>query len=159
MDFSSIKWGDVPTWFAAIGTVATFIIYYFLLRGEIGKREDEKKEREIFTQRRISAWIDGETLIIQNKGYEPIYYLVVYYGPMGINFRSLDEPGKHTELVIGTLGPDQRIEEKIKRHRVEREIFPDIPEVEMEFTDCQGKHWVRESSGMLKEVKSRRPFD
>jgi len=77
MSLSSIKWGDVPTWFAAIGTVATFIIYYFLLRGEIEKRENEKREREIYTQKRISAWIDVDTLIIQNKGYEPIYNLVV----------------------------------------------------------------------------------
>jgi hypothetical protein len=35
MNLSFINWGDVPTWFAATGTVATFIVYYFLIRGEI----------------------------------------------------------------------------------------------------------------------------
>jgi hypothetical protein len=157
MDISSIKWGDVPTWFAAIGTVATFIIYYFLLRGEIAKREDEKKERDTYTERRISAWIDVETIIIQNKGYEPVYHLVVYFGPMGVAFRPYS--GKHIEMVIGTLGPDQRIEENTSRYDLKTGIFPDIPKVELEFTDCKGRHWVRESNGLLREVKSRRPFD
>ena len=157
MDLSSIKWGDVPTWFAAIGTVATFIIYYFLLRGEIAKREDEKKERDNYTERRISGWIDGETLIIQNKGYEPVYYLVVYFGPMGVTFKP--DSGKHVEMVIGTLGPDQRVEENISRYNLKTGIFPDIPKVELEFTDCKGRHWVRESNGLLREVKSRRSFD
>lgn len=79
---------------------------------------------------------------------------------MGIDFKNLDESGDHTELVIGTLGPEQRIEEKILQHRVQRGIFPDIPEVELEFTDCQGKHWIREANGLLHEVNNyRRPFD
>jgi hypothetical protein len=157
MDLSSIKWGDVPTWFAAIGTVATFIIYYFLLRGEIAKREDEKKERDTYTERRISAWIDGENLIIQNKGYEPVYHLVVYFGPMGVTFKP--DSGEHIEMVHGTLGPEQRIEENISNYNIKTGIFPDIPDVELEFTDCKGRHWVRKPNGLLHEVNYRRSFD
>ena len=152
-------WGDVPTWLAAIGAIIAAFIYGLLLFWEIKKRKEEKRERETFTQRRISAWIDDKTLIIQNKGYEPVYYLVVYYGPMGADFRSVDDPGNHTELVIGTLGPDQRLEEEISRENLETGIFPDIPKVEIEFTDCEGKHWVRRANGLLQEVSSRRPFD
>jgi len=152
-----MKWGDVATWFAATGTIATFIIYFFLLRGEISKREDEKKEREIFTVRRISAWIDEGKLIIQNKGYEPVYHLVIYFGPMGTDFKP--DSDKHIEMVIGTLGPEQRIEEDVSKFGLKTGIFPDIPDVELEFTDCKGSHWVRKSNGLLHEVKYRRSFD
>jgi hypothetical protein len=157
MNFQSIEWGDVPTWFAAIGTVATFIIYYFLLRGEIAKREVEEKERDNFTVRRVSAWIDGETLNIQNKGHDPVYYLVVYFGPMGVKFRP--DSGKHVEMVVGTLGPDQQQEVNISEYILKTGIFPDIPKVELEFTDCKGRHWIRESNGLLREVDHRRSFD
>jgi hypothetical protein len=150
-------WGDVPTWFAAIGTVGAFVVYYFLFRGEIAKRDDEKREQDIFTARRISAWIDEETLIIQNKGYEPIYYLVVYFGPMGVIFRP--DSGEHVEMVIGTIGPNQKMDINISKYNLKRGIFPDIPEVELEFTDCKGRHWVRQSHGLLREIEYRRPFD
>jgi hypothetical protein len=154
----SLKWGDVPTWFAAIGTIATFVVYYFLLRGEIRKREEEKREAERHTQKRVAAWIDIDKLKVQNLGEEPVYDLVVYYGPMGTDFDHIEDPG-WIELVIGTAGPGQKMEEDIDAEWLKSGHFPNVPEVGLEFTDCNGSHWRRESTGRLHPIAFRRPFD
>ena len=156
---STINWGDVPTWIAAVGAILTVIVYYHLLRGEIRKREEEKELRSQYTQRRVAAWYDNNSVIVNNAGDEPVYNAVVYVGPMGINFDSQEDVGKFIETVLGTLGPGHQIQEPVSPRFTISGQFPDIPEVAIEFTDCDGKHWRRESRGQLHKVAYRRPFD
>ena len=154
---NKINWGDIPTWLAAIGTISTFIIYYFLLRVEISKRDEERELQKQYTQRRISAWVDNNIVFIKNGGIEPVYHAVVHVGPMGTKFEV--DSGKHIEIVLGNIGPGQQIEEPVMERFLKGEIFPIIPEVAIEFTDCEGKYWRRESNGNLSQVKHRRPYD
>jgi len=157
--WENIKWGDVPTWIAACGAITAAIIYYLLLKSEIRKREEEKELRSQFTQRRVAAWYDDGNVIVKNSGDEPVYFVVVYVGPMDVNFDSQEDVGRFIETVIGTLGPGYQTQYTVPDHFTESEYFPNIPQVTIEFTDCDGKHWRRESSGQFHQTPYRRPFD
>lgn len=158
--FSHINWGDVPTWVGAVGAIGAFVVYYLLLKGELLQRQEEVELRRSYTPRRTAAWTDGpNSLVIQNGGDEPVFALVVYVGRMGTDFNDVEQMGSWYELVVGTMGPGTKFDETVSETYTAGEHFPDIPEVAIEFTDCNGTHWRREPGGKLHTIKTRRSYD
>lgn len=161
-------WSDVPswlstlgtwiaaigTWMAAAGAIAAAIVYYFLLHGELKKRHEEAEDSRKLAAKRTSAWMEGDRLVAQNRGEEPIYNVIVFVGEIGDDFdASIDNLIRYR---FSSIGPDDRRELPLRKS-IERGTIPRDPDVAIEFTDCSGQHWRRESSGGLKEMQVRRP--
>ena len=159
------QFGALNTLFSGLacgGIIFTLYLTYRQLQLQHRDFEDrlnkETEFRRTYTPRRTCAWTDETFLIVQNSGDEPVFELVAYVGPMGTDLNDPEQAGRFLELVIGTVGPGAQIKEDLK-DAPSCGHFPDIPEVAIEFTDCDETHWRRESQGSLKSVKSRRPYD
>lgn len=162
------QFGALNTLFSGLacsGIVFTLYLTYRQLHLQHRDFEDrlnkEAEARRTHTPRRTCAWTDETNLIVQNSGDEPVFDLVAYVGPMGTDFNDPEHAGQFLELVIGTVGPGAQIKEDLKVFLEEAPCvrFSNLPEVAVEFTDCNGSRWRRESRGPLKSIKSRRPYD
>jgi len=152
-----VEWGDVPGWFAAIGTVGALFVALVLLHNE---RRDRERAAEVADQKPadgIFAWVAPRTdaggwqTFVHNRSDEPVYDAVVYFTPL------TDPPMPTVESVWGTIPPG---ETKPGDRYGDRpaDIFG-IPPVEIEFTDGRGRHWRRNSEGKLQQIDHRSPFD
>jgi len=158
-------WGDVASWVSAIGTAGALLIALWLLFEDLKDKRSLRQADKERVARRVSGWcevIDNKaTLWIQNLAEEPAYDVVGYVGKSGTDLEALPEPDNmYMEPVFGIVPPGQKLDFEIEdtQYYVSG-IFPDIPEVAIEFTDANGLHWRRLSSGLLKSISSRRPFD
>ncbi len=68
------------------------------------------------------------------------------------------EPFADIEVVLGTVPPRQTISETVDYAMLESRVFGH-PSVEVEYTDPEGKDWLREQSGRIRRIDFRRPFD
>lgn len=158
-------WGDVPSWFSAIGTVGALLAALWLLREDLRDRRANRRADRERTARRISGWCDMDTeparLWVQNLAEEPVYDVVAYVGKRGTNLSALPEPeNRYMEPVFGVIPPGQKLDFEISDSALISEApFPDIPSVAVEFTDPNGVHWRRLEDGSLREIAFRRPFD
>ena len=171
MDEASVI--DWASWLSAVGTVGAFGVSLWLMSVQMNDRRKDKEEAKKENAKRVSAWYDDvhpnpdkANIWVQNLGDEPIYFAVVRAGRAGVDF-SLPpgindhlpegENNQYTEFVFGHVAPGQKLNWNIKK--LAGGHFPDIPEIELEFTDAAGRHWLRRSEGGLQEIACRRPFD
>jgi hypothetical protein len=165
--YSSLNLQDLASWLSAIGTVGAFFVALWLLFIQMQDRKATALETEKKNARKISAWCDIEdnkmALWVQNLSDEPVYYLVAYVGKMGVDLEALPEPeNMYIEPVFGTVPPGTKLDFIIDQNMqkyIKGEQFPDIPEVAIEFTDTNEKHWRRLQTGQIKKIDFRRPFD
>ncbi|GBE22664.1 MAG TPA: hypothetical protein ENH00_13925 [Actinobacteria bacterium] len=154
---ASIEWGNVPDWFAAIGTVGTLLVALLLLGNEM---RDRRRAAEIADQKPadgVFVWVTPRTdaggwqTFVHNRSDEPVYDAVVYFTPL------TEAPMPTVEAVWGTIPPGETTPGDRYGDRP-TDIFG-IPAVEIEFTDGRGRHWHRDSEGQLQQVDQRTPFD
>jgi hypothetical protein len=158
---ADIPWGTVPDWVAAVGTVGSLFSALYLLKHEIDERKHLRATRETEAARAVSAWCqcedDKHILNVRNGGEEPIYDCMVYADPLGAE--ALAEGRTHgLEVLFGTVPPGSTLDDPRHNLKLQSDRFG-FPTVEVEFTDAQGRHWRRDSTGRIKSIKSRRPFD
>lgn len=85
---SALVWGDVATWLAGIGTVATLIFavvqWRILRKQSLAELSAQTKEQRVAQARRVSAWFDGSNpalvgfVRVSNTSSEPVSCVVVY---------------------------------------------------------------------------------
>ena len=157
---SGVKWGDVATWVAGFGTIATFIVAFYQIhieREERKKREYESRSRDMRDQaEHISSWIVKESsdhsklwIAISNQSTRPVYQVVVSLimvqgsGPhdgkdtpsTGRVLLSVAPPGvTYTSLTADYHG--------MSRH----------PGIEIAFKDAISRSWIRKGNGDLIEA-------
>lgn len=165
VQLSAEVWGDVASWISAIGTAGALLIAMLLLRIESKERLAQRESMKRNVARKISGWCevnnDHAVLWIQNLSDEPVYYVVGYIGKQWTNLEDLpDDDNEYIETVYGTVPPGTKLDYRIEDVKYfKRGLFPDIPEVAIEFTDANGLHWRRLSNGKLIHLVCRRPFD
>ena len=157
---TGVKWGDVATWVAGMGTVATFIVAFFQIQTERKsrtKREEETHARKIRDQaEHVSSWIVKESadhskiwIAVSNQSTRPVYQAIVSLvmiqgsGPR----EGTDTPA--TERVCLSVAPPGVVYTSIPAdyHGMSRH-----PGIEVAFKDAIGKYWVRRGSGDLLEI-------
>ncbi len=160
----TINWAE---WLSAIGTIGAFGVSLFLLWMQQRDNQKISREKDSTQARQISVWI-GESkssskykkLWVQNLSEEPIYHLVARYGKMGVDFNKLPATNNnYIDLVWGNLPPKAKESETISAEFVSGDYFPDIPSVEIEFTDANSKHWRRNAMGNIENIRFRKPID
>lgn len=62
------------------------------------------------------------------------------------------------EIVFGTVPPKQTQSDEIDYDTLQSDVFGH-PLVEIEYTDTEGRHWIRNYTGKIEEIEFRRPFD
>lgn len=164
----TITWINlIPDWLTALGTILALLFSAMVLLIQRNDRNEELKNQEYNQVRRVNAWCKNESnslgrsvLFVQNLNDDPVYHLVVRVGKFDVDFQQPSEEGNaYAEYVWGNLGPQMREDRVISSELVIGSQFPDIPSVEIEFTDCNGCHWKRDSMGKLEKIESRRPYD
>jgi hypothetical protein len=138
-----VKWGDAPTWVAAIGTVGAFGCSLYLLWQAIQLRIRDQA-------RLVSAWIAGDpetwrtgyAIRVSNRSDEAVY-----------NFRALlqTSSGQHevhsSKYVPSRQGATRTFYETPGLPPPESE---NIDGLVVEFTDASGRAWQRDVHGHLK---------
>lgn len=152
----TVDWGNVPGWFAAVGTVGALLVAFWLLRREI---DDKRSMADVVDQKPASGvfvWVEprsdagGWQTWATNRSDEPVYGAVVYFTPL------TDPPMPTVESVWGTIPPGEaRVGDSYGDHP--SDVFG-VPPVEIEFTDGRGRHWRRGVAGELREISQRAPF-
>jgi hypothetical protein len=144
---------DAPSWFAAAGTVAAVVVALWVALREGRRRRLEERR---FQAELITAWVafddpEGKypyvKVAVANASHQVVYRLVVSLGDASRggfrpdaplqwrNFVSQLPPGETLVDVDWTTGVSAR------------------PSVGIAFQDAAGRHWIREMSGKLVEVK------
>jgi hypothetical protein len=155
------RWGTLPDWLAAVGTVGAFGITYLLLR----KEQEDRRQAQA---RLVSAWLHrrlvqaklggeeiGESLrvemVFKNGSDEPVYDVKVTVVPRDGPFASDPDaaPWPSAGTVRGRMSllPPGEI------------LMLDAPGISgqfeslaigLSFNDAQGRRWKRLSKGSLK---------
>lgn len=158
---TGIKWGDVATWVAGVGTIATFIVALLQIKTERDARIKREKETHVRKMRdqaeHVSSWILKESpdhskvwIAVSNQSTRPVYQVIVSLvmiqgsGPRD----GKDTPS--TEQVHLSVAPPGVIYVSIPAnyHGMNRH-----PGIEIAFKDALGKCWVRKGSGDLVEIE------
>jgi len=159
----NIQYGDLATWFAAVGTVAAFFLAFWQLGTDRRRRRKERVEEQA---RKVSAWVAKEApskvkgqpprawIAVQNNSSEPIYEVIatiVRFPHMpakdGVDdgkgvpldfrtFLSVVPPGKYYSSVNGGYRG-----------------MSFQPAVEIAFKDKNGRSWLRTRNGGCFELK------
>jgi len=147
----SLNWGSVPDWFAATGTILAVIVA-LTIAGRDTRRVLSLNRRS--QARKISAWqqiVQGtEVPVIINTSTLPIYDIVVSYG-VAYGAGDAYMTGNENQVFIQKLPPG--------RWRIK--LSPQKPEEGMHirlslsicFRDADGNFWLRDATGVLKEIK------
>ena len=158
---TGIRWGDVATWVAGIGTLATFFVAFLQIRTERkarNRREEETHTRKMRDQaEHVASWIVKESsdhstlwIAVSNQSTRPVYQVIVFLvmiqgsGPR----EGKDTPS--TERVCLSVAPPGVIYVSMPAnyHGMHRH-----PGIELAFKDALGKCWVRKGSGDLGEIE------
>jgi len=170
-----VHFGDVPTWLAAIGTVAAFAVAFVQIRTE--RQSRHQKDRADLAERHVAhatlvAAIrgpeesdqqgDGRTAVdCINSSREPVYNVVAT-----IVFIQGAAPHTTEEMLEVRLGQDPPQSIPVATLGV---LPPGVwrawaagigwtgvmagrPGVEIAFTDRSGNHWIRRANGSLDEL-------
>lgn len=129
-------YGDLPSWFSAIGTVGAFSIALYLLWLNIVDRRSIQLRETESSCRSVSAWYDlgGEKPVIwvQNLGREPVYDLVVYVGNADVDFNApCDDSNYYIEVVFDIIPPGGRLDCNVEKACISGAPFPDLPAIEL----------------------------
>jgi hypothetical protein len=151
MPLSQVQLGDLPTWISSIGTAGALGVSVWLLAREIRDRRNRENERRASQASLVAGWTSGYLTTgdpypeihvrIRNGSFLPVYQLSmkVAAGVRGTFVRFLN-----------AMGPDETREFRI--------ILPAHPRGEifapaLTFADAAGRQWLRETSGVLRQVK------
>lgn len=160
------RWGDYPTWLAAVGTIAAVIVALALAGREARhrKRESERNQAEL-----ITAWLipDGDLttsgLVLpvigivnasQQLAYRVIASLVPVRGAIRDDFReSIGRPAGAFRAFKGELPPGRTNLEVENPGGGMHIRFA----VELSFRDAAGRTWVRKADGQLVRIRTEPP--
>lgn len=128
-ELDSLRWGDVPTWVAALGTVAALFIALRTLKGEIAarraaeeSRKDDEADRDAQQARLIraharDAMLLGLVITVRNHSEAPVFGLSLvglrttpwepdlYYAHGITGECDVLEPKETVEWTVGTYRP------------------------------------------------------
>jgi hypothetical protein len=156
------RWGDYPTWLAAIGTILAVVVALGLASRESRdrRRADERRQAEL-----ITAWLEtvgdattaGLVMPVvaivngsQQLAYRVIASLVPVRGAISDNFREVigRQPGEFRafkgELPLGRTNIEIRHPGGGMHIRFA---------IEIAFCDAAGRSWVRTAQGELKRIR------
>jgi hypothetical protein len=156
------RWGDYPTWLAAIGTILAVVVALGLAgrEGRQRRRQQERLEAEL-----VTAWLErmgGPTV----QGPEPAI-IVVVNGSQQLAYKVIAS----LVPVRGAISDDFR--QKIGRSAADFRAFKgELPPgrtnlevewpgggmhirfgVELAFRDAGGRNWIRTADGQLKRIQ------
>lgn len=167
MDFGAVSWGDVPTWFAGIGTTAAVGVSLRQVYIERTARLHEEAlaaEAEHRAQAsRVAAWYDGsleptegapDVFGISNRGTLPIYEvvlsLVMTRGSGSTKGEEIAPDDFGSRAILPVLPPGTwAVHHPYSGWRG----MLRYPGVEVAFLDADGSSWVRRASGQLEQIQ------
>lgn len=153
------RWGDYPTWLAAIGTVGAVIVALFLAGADARRRAREQHARQAEL---VTAWL-GPVPQATEDDLTPLRAVTLLNGSQQLAYRVIAS----MVPVRGAVRPDFRTNAGDFRAFV-GELPPGrtdltIPHpgsgmhirwaVELAFMDAAGHSWVRGPDGRLKKVR------
>ncbi len=141
----------------AVRTVATI---------EIDRRSDEVADRakaaeaaEIYPATHVHGWCEGNdsgwTVHVSNTSDEAVLDVVAYVDPLAPEH--VGGPNAAVEVLFGTLPPGAERSDSYGGLPPEDDWFH-IPDVDVEFTDQSGRHWLKKSKGDVGKRDARRPM-
>lgn len=149
---SAIRWGDVPTWVGALGTLAAFVIALGIYAGSVSERRKEHA-------RKVSGWVPGGPAIVPagaKLGASPTFATVstlqllikIHNGSDEVisDVRAIVVSADGTDLGLDPIGwtdvgPGQDIE--ITTFTPDRGLVRGELRLRIEFTDAGGRKWSR----------------
>jgi hypothetical protein len=154
-----VKWGDAPTWFAAIGTIGAVVVALRVAFGESHRRAraDERRQAEL-----ITAWVSssgglnsggidkrGIFVRVANASSQAAYRLIVSScdatrqgeRPQGVS--PWDWRAFISELPPGEISVFVEWEPQMSSR----------PAAEIAFQDSAGRRWRRDYQGALEQLK------
>jgi hypothetical protein len=157
------RWGDYPTWLAAIGTVGAVFTAVVIAGRDARER---RRERERQQAELITAWLDqigGPTtagLVLpviaivngsQQLAYRVIASLVPVRGAITDDFRQrMEREGEAFRVFVGELPPG-RTNRQVEYPGGGMQIrFA----VELALRDAAGRSWVRTAQGDLQRIRT-----
>jgi hypothetical protein len=146
----ALDWGNVPAWFAAVGTVGAFAGTWWVIRGDSKRRAAERLEKEYDEAAKVfvtaSADIPlGETEVmtkihVENRGRRPISELLV------VNVMN----PRQTSGYIPSIGPDTSGSAYMRFNSSDYdEDGKFIGLFVVEFSDLTGSEWVTDTDHKL----------
>jgi hypothetical protein len=140
--------GDVPSWFAAIGTVGALAVSLLLLRMTLNDRKAERNDRRMAQAHLVAAWLhlyEADTqpypelrIRIRNGSELPIYAVALNIN-VGVRGTFVRQPG--------AMAPGETRELRVQIPAYPRlDVRPSVA-----FTDAAGNRWLRTSNGQIKE--------
>jgi hypothetical protein len=159
---SADRWGDYPTWLAAIGTLAAVIVALYLAGQDSRRRSRQQRAHQAEL---ITAWLTdvrgvhehgkqqrcGIAILngSQQLAYHVIATLVDVRGTAGYDFRERGGLNPYAfRAFVGELPPG-RTDVQVDYPGVAMHIRW---VVELAFKDAAGVTWVREADGRLKSI-------
>ncbi len=149
-----VQWGDAASWLAAVGTIAAagVALGLSLREGRRRSAEDRRRQAEL-----ITAWVAVEDpedrypyvpVAVANASHQVAYRLVVSLGDAFRGGHRPDDPLLWRNFVWQLPPGEKRVDVDWTAGMGAR------PGVQIAFQDAAGRHWIREVSGKLVEVKT-----
>lgn len=153
------NWGDVPTWFAAVGTFGSLVAGGVLLRQQ-GRQISELKRNDAKSQAKlVSAWpvsaarpnggssrVESVTVTIQNVSDEPVWECKIWVWS-GNTQVPVDRKAFKYQIFVPKRQSDTEIVLNGEPHS-----GTDLPPVVLMFNDAAGLHWIRSANGKLMQI-------
>lgn len=150
-----VQWGDAPSWFAAVGTIGAVLVALGLARREGRRHTQEVRRRQAEL---ITAWVEQDdpsypwVWVTLANASDQVVYRVVISALSIVDGSPVPRPSNPREWrrFISQLPPGQK-----KPVSVEWYVATGVarPGVEIAFQDAGGRHWIRDTSGKLVEIK------
>jgi hypothetical protein len=157
-------WGDVPTWFTAVGTCGAVIVSLWIARRDAVHREkrEQRQQAEL-----ITAWLGEEApadnhqlrqaIVIQNSSHQSVYMLIASLVSLQGAFRDTAVPSPRPkkrgridwQAHVGQVPPGQH-ETSIRSGGRGMNLKLGV---ELAFRDAAGTCWLRRGDGRLEQVK------
>jgi hypothetical protein len=102
-------WGDIPTWFTAIGTCGAVVVSLWLARRDALRREQQERRQQAEL---VTAWLGEEVeagdelhqaVVIQNSSSQSVYFLIASLVAVQGAFRRTAVPSSRSERGLGRL--------------------------------------------------------
>lgn len=145
-----VAWGDVPTWFAATGTVGAFAVSLWLLRQNL-------VDRRLAHANAVAGWL--ERMELDREPYPALIMRVRNAGDLPVTEVS-------TRVAVGVRGTFIRyLETLAPRETREFVIYlPAYPRAnviapDIQFRDVEGRYWERDSNGRLKRHRQYQVYE
>ena len=161
---TSIQWGTLPDWVAAISTALAFAIALAILGQSLRDRRKQRRAERRAQADLVAAWpidqytegpVDVVTFKVLNASHLPVYGVqpMVYTKPLPKKWPPSDWLiGASFSTGFNILGPGETREAQIRTSLDSKLIG--APSVQLTFTDAAGTHWRRNPTGQLVELRT-----